>query len=239
MEVAAQERSTAENKGKRRLPAMAPPTRDKKERQVEGHASRSSSRISSRRNSGVSTPCVSLERMDVDEEKKSKRVNEEKDEEKDDMSNLARMRAISPRMREFLYADDNAVNLNVCKNVLGCMCDMEDLLLEILLENERLSGIIEAVQVSGATGERKREASYASITTRHAGPTPGARVVPKVSASEKHAVVVRPVDAHMSSEKVKEKVLKDIQPNLKVRVNAVRMLRSGGIAIEAATEKAG
>lgn len=220
-----------------RRPTMAPPTKAKQVRPTEGHASRSSSRSTSQRNSEVSLASVSLDRMDVDEQKKRKRENEGKDEK----SNLARMRAISAKLRDFLHADENTVSLKVCKRVLDSVCDMEDLLIEILLENERLGGIIEAGHASGVSGEREKEASYASISARHAGPTSGARMQERTnvnaSASEKHAVVVRSNDEQMTSMKIKEKVLKDIQPNLQVRVNAVRMLRSGGIAIEAASEK--
>ncbi|GLV43784.1 hypothetical protein CBL_12311, partial [Carabus blaptoides fortunei] len=90
--------------------------------------------------------------------------------------------------------------------------------------NERLRGMIEVKQVDSRgvnVGKNATEKglSYAGVTARRAR-------VEAVSENERHAVVIRPKDPRVTSENVKEKVLKDIQPKIKIRVNAVRMLRS-------------
>lgn len=51
-----------------------------------------------------------------------------------------------------------------------------------------------------------------------------------------YVVMVRASDAKMSSEQVKEKVMRNVSKELNVRVRAVRKTRSGGIAIETASE---
>ena len=53
-----------------------------------------------------------------------------------------------------------------------------------------------------------------------------------------YAVVVKPKDdsVKLSSEQVKECVLENVSSDLNIRVKAVRKSRSGGLAIEAASE---
>lgn len=59
------------------------------------------------------------------------------------------------------------------------------------------------------------------------------------NVKKKHAIVVRPKEGEMASERVKEIVLKEIQPKMKetTQVSAERMIRSGGIAIKTASEQ--
>ena len=84
--------------------------------------------------------------------------------------------------------------------------------------------------------------TFASVASK----TAGMRVLAAMQAASvretvkerSYAVVVKPKDGSvkLSSEQVKECVLKNVSADLNIRVKAVRKTRSGGFAIEAASE---
>ena len=117
--------------------------------------------------------------------------------------------------------------------------------MRMIAKNERLNGRIEecekllaqrSVNVASGTG-----ASYASMASKGVVRAAGSS---QASASEcvkekTYAVVVKAKDdsVKMTSEEVKEKVTKNVSSDLKICVRAVRKTSSGGLAIEAASER--
>lgn len=162
----------------------------------------------------------------------------EDDSEEREYGALRKMSNISARFRDYLFDPAQLVGREVAKVVQTRMAEMEDVLLEALMENERLIGMTHAVcDMNSSVKENVSQptddaASYAKVTM--------ATLANKYeNAKKRHAIVVRPKEKEMSSEKVKEIVLKESQPKMKdaAQVSAVRMIRSGGIAIETTREQ--
>ncbi|CAK9816194.1 Uncharacterized 50 kDa protein in type I retrotransposable element R1DM [Anthophora plagiata] len=151
------------------------------------------------------------------------------------------MREISAKLRKYVFAESNRVSKVTSEFLLNCVSEYEEQVVRLLNKNERLQGRLDECKERERRYESERvsRASYASVT----GVT-GVSGAKRVSVSEKprertFAVVVKAKDASvsMTSEQVKEKVMRDVSAQLDVRVKAVRKTRSGGVAIEAVTAK--
>lgn len=112
------------------------------------------------------------------------------------------------------------------------VAEMEDVLPEILMENERLVGMTHAIR-DKCQSPNENTNEPADGTTSYASVTAVARVKKYENVRKRHDIVVGPKEGEMTSEKLKQIVLQQIQPKMKenAQVSAVRMIRSGGIAI--------
>lgn len=216
---------------------MPPPT-GRRTRSKEGRVETKISSGSESRRSSIASPSV-VSAMIVDEaelEVARKRKRTEEDEARVG-SPLNRMRSISGHLREYLFDSSHLISREVAKTVLAKVAEIEDVLLDIMLINERLVGMShmsnrEDEHTNDGTNTPATKSSYANAAAKM-------YTNKYENVKKKHAVVVRPSERDMTSEQVKGLVLKEVQPNMKdkVKVNAVRMIRGGGIAIEAENEK--
>ncbi|CAK9834510.1 Uncharacterized 50 kDa protein in type I retrotransposable element R1DM [Anthophora retusa] len=120
-------------------------------------------------------------------------------------------------------------------------------MMRLVTKNERLQGRLDECKERELRSECERTSramSYADVTASGVRGVNGAKHATGVSVSGKprertFAVVVRAKDANvkMTSDQVKDKIMRDVSGQLDVRVKAVRKTRSGGVAIEAATAK--
>ena len=114
--------------------------------------------------------------------------------------------------------------------------------MRMIPKNERLNGRIEGCEkLLSQRNVSAASVSYASVASKGDMKAAGSS---QVCASERvrektYAVVVKAKDdsAKMTSEEVKEKVMKNVSGDLKICVRAVRKTRSDSLAIEAACEK--
>lgn len=155
------------------------------------------------------------------------------------MDELSAMRAIGDRVRKFVFTDK--VTKAASELLLRCVSEYEEQMMRMIARNERLSGRIEECERMLAHKETK--ASYASVTGGSADRAPGSKAAESLRARDRvnaktYAVVVKPKDdgSKMTSDEVKEKVLRNVSGELNIRVKAVRKTRGGGLAIEAASE---
>ena len=115
-------------------------------------------------------------------------------------------------------------------------------MIRMIAKNERLLGRIDECEKQLREGDVRANETFASVAGKTAGVHVSAAkqaVRVKESVRERsYAVVVKPKDdsVKLSSEQVKECVLKKVSADLNIRVKAVRKTRSGGLAIEAASE---
>ena len=155
---------------------------------------------------------------------------------------LNALRSISSKIRKCIFTDKVTKAVSEC--VMGCVGEYEELMMRMIAKNERLSGRIDECEKMFAQKEMmSASASYASVAGKSvvcvSGSSRDERVSAAASVKEKtYAVVVKAKDesVKMSSDEVKERVMKNVAGSLNVRVKAVRKTRSGGLAIEAASE---
>lgn len=159
-----------------------------------------------------------------------------------DMDDTACLKMIGTKLRKFLFADSSKVSKAASEFILNCVGEYEEMMVRLIGKNERLQGRLDEclrrADLSATDGR-----SYASVC-RKEGETQmsGEKVVDNgvnvrnEMRERSYAVIVRANDAKMSSEQVKEKVMRNVSKELNVRVRAVRKTRSGGIAIETASE---
>ncbi|GLV33529.1 hypothetical protein CBL_20258, partial [Carabus blaptoides fortunei] len=177
--------------------------------------------------------------MDIaNSEVESVRKRRREEYEERDASALRRMRAVTEHLRDYLFNPANMIGRQMANEVLSRTAEMEDVLLEILLENERLIGMMHADNSNnlhtneGPHKNEQNKVNYASV----AAMTCNKKLD---SAKKRHAIVVRPKTTTMTSEQVKRVVLDKIQPKINdgIKVNALRTIRNGGITIETVNEK--
>lgn len=193
-------------------PPPKPPPTVSRERSKEG---RSGSKVSavtdSRRSSISSVGAMSIDDTEAEGVKKRKL---EDDSEVRESGALRKMRDISARLRDYLFDPAQLVGREVAKFEQTRMAEMEDVLLEVLMENELLIGMTHAVcDKNLSVNENVNQimegtAGYASVTA-------ATRANKYENVKKRHAIVVRPKEGEMTSEKVKEIVLKEIQPKMK------------------------
>lgn len=159
-----------------------------------------------------------------------------------DMDDTACLREIGVRLRKFLFVESNRVSKAASEFILNCVGDYEEMMMRLIGKNERLQGRLdESMRRVDLNVMDKR--SYASVCgkddkVRMSDERAVNAGINTRSETREHsyAVIVRANDAKMSSEQVKEKVMRNVSKELNVRVRAVRKTRNGGIAIETASE---
>lgn len=150
---------------------------------------------------------------------------------------LIRKSSDGDRLRKFLFTESNRVSKRESEIVLGCMSECK--MLKMISKNDRLSARLEKcemrIEKSVYMAERTSFASVAgkSMTGKKDVVSAGNKMLEKT-----YPIVAKPNEdgVKMSSEEVKEKVMKNWCSSLDVCVRAMRKARSGGLAIEAASE---
>lgn len=159
---------------------------------------------------------------------------------------VSEMSSVSAKLRKYVFAEANRISKAGSEFILQCASDYEKMLVRMMMKNERLEGRIDEYE--------KRMKERVSVSKSYASVSGSSVSVPRVSGTDRkksvtdvservkertYAVVVKPMDENvrMSSEQVKESVMKNVSGELNVRVRAVRKTRNGGVAIEAASEK--
>ena len=153
---------------------------------------------------------------------------------------LNAVRMIGNKVRKFIFIDKVRKVAN--EFLLRCVDEYEEQMMRMIVKNERLTGRIEECEkLLAQRNVSSMGVSYASIADKDVTKAVGSN---QVNVSERvrektFAVVVKAKDdsVKMTSEEVKEKVTKNVSRDLNIRVRAVRKTRSGGLAIEAASEK--
>jgi len=186
---------------------------------------------------------VSSKKSDASVGAKRRRVVEE---ESAGANELACLRMIGLRFRKFLFAEVNRVSKSASEYILNCVGEYEEQMMRMLARNERLQGRLdECVSRVGRDVAQNVCGSGASVSYASMA---GKSVVKNVNVNDRvnvksvkernFAVVVKAKDANvkMTSEQVKEKVMRDMSKSLDVRVKAVRKTRSGGIVVETVRE---
>lgn len=145
---------------------------------------------------------------------------------------LRRLKAISGRMMDEVLVD--GVDPSLARKIVGYSAEYEELLMGLMLENERLRGRAEAggVAVAGMAGPIRSMSAVpvapalvsASAVTAPAAPA----VIPK--PVETWSVVVKGGKGATSSEVV-DKVVTEVGPTLGVRVHDLRPMRGGGAVL--------
>ena len=175
--------------------------------------------------------------------KRAKRRVCEKEDTDVCADDLNAMRVIGNKVRKFIFTDK--VTKVASEFLLRCVAEYEEQMMRMIAKNEKLNGRIEECEKSLAQRSANvvigTGVSYASMASKGAVKTAGSS---QASASEcvrdkTYAVVVKAKDdsVKITSEEVKEKVMKNVNSDLKISVRAVRKTRSGGLAIEAASER--
>ena len=155
---------------------------------------------------------------------------------------ISAMRDVSNKLRKFLFTESNRVSKSVSEFTLKCVSDLEEQMIRMIAKNERLLGRLDECEKQMREREARVNETFASVAGKTAGVNVSAAkqaVSMKGTARERsYAVVVKPKDdsVKLSSEQVKECVMKNVSADLNIRVKAVRKTRSGGLAIEAASE---
>lgn len=165
------------------------------------------------------------------------------EEEGEELMELREMRKIGEKLRKFLFMEANRVSKAVSEFVLGCVSEYEECVMRTIGKNERLAGCLEECRKNLDEHVCVSESrSFANVVGKNVTGVPD-RVMSD-GASERikpksFAVVVKAMDENekMTSEQVKEKVMRGVSGSLNVRVKAVRKTRSGGLAIEAASAR--
>ncbi|CAK9796337.1 Uncharacterized 50 kDa protein in type I retrotransposable element R1DM [Anthophora quadrimaculata] len=157
------------------------------------------------------------------------------------------MRGISAKLRKYVFTESNRVSKVTSEFLLGCVSEYEEQMMRLVRKNERLQGRLDECKERERQNEcerMSRVASYASVAgMTGVGGVSGERrdgvSVRGKSKEKSFAVVVKARDANvkMTSEQVKEKIMKDVSGQLNVCVKALRRTRAGGVAIEAATAR--
>ncbi|KAK9701485.1 hypothetical protein QE152_g30564 [Popillia japonica] len=134
------------------------------------------------------------------------------------------MKLITRRLNGLLMREK--INRPVIEEVLSLASDYERVIYKAMLENELLKGRLLEL-------ERERESMRMENLRRE-----------EVWKQERERDAIRinelatmKSDKNESSEVVKERVLKEVSPWVNVRVRGVRKLKSGGVAIETASER--
>ena len=133
-----------------------------------------------------------------------------------------------------MFTESNRVSKSMSEFTLMCVSELEEQMIRMIAKNERLLGRLDEKQL------RERDMRVNETFASVAGKTAGMRVLAAMQAASvretvkerSYAVVVKPKDGSvkLSSEQVKECVLKNVSADLKIRVKAVRKTRSGGFA---------
>lgn len=176
---------------------------------------------------------------------KRKRKIKNSESESMDVNDMASMRLIGVKLRKYLFVESSKVSKSASEYILNCVGEYEEQMMSLISKNERLQGRIDEYErrldsdvIQGGVN------SYACVAGRvrdksvsAAGMSPDMNTG-KDTKVRSFAVVIRPknTDVKMTSEQVKEKVMRDVSKVLNVRVRAVRKTRSDGIAIETASE---
>ena len=160
---------------------------------------------------------------------------------------LNALRVTGNKIRKCIFADKVTKAMSEC--VMGCVSEYEELMMRMIAKNERLIGRIDECEKMLTQKEMmSASASYASVAGKSVcvgGSSQDERVCAAAPVKEKtYAVVVKAKEnkkwwsslVKMLSDEVKERVMKNVAGTLNVRVKAVRKTRSGGLAIEAASE---
>ena len=141
---------------------------------------------------------------------------------------VSAMREVSKKLRKFLFTESNRISKSVSEFTLKCVSELEEQMIRMIVKNERLHGRLDECEKQLRDRDMRVNGTFASV----AGKTAGVRVsAAKQAASVKetvrersYAVVVKTKDdrVKLSSEKVKECVLKNVSVDLNIRVKAVR-----------------
>lgn len=152
---------------------------------------------------------------------------------------MAAMREMSDRIKEVLVESASHLNKNNVMSLLERVSEMVQMMMRVLLENERLKGQLSECRMNDIRNTKERKVmvrSYAGMTARSAPSVNVVSVQTPVRMNEKHAVMVRSTEQGMSSADIKKRVMNEVRPTVaNVRVNALRMVRNGGVAIETAS----
>jgi len=188
---------------------------------------------------------VSSRLSDASVSAKRKRINDGESESVEGCE-LACMRAIGMRLRKFVFAESNRISKSASEIILNCVGEYEEQMMRMMCKNERLQGKLDECvrRTSQDVALGGCGVSYASMAARNEGlkvqevsrgQTGNAR---KNEKEQSYAVIVRAEDAsvNVTSEEVKERVMKHVSKSLNVRVKAVRKIKNGGVAIETMSE---
>lgn len=153
-------------------------------------------------------------------------------------------RKISDRFRAALYRGD--LSKKVQNELLICVADYEEKFISIMLENERLRGRVEDMSRRPALNQAVAQPSlYSSVLAAAKNPeTPKAAVATAFPALKKvirkegasYAVVVKSTDPTVSNADIQQKLARQLAPEVKVRVSAMKPIASGGIVVKVPTE---
>ncbi|KAK9747035.1 hypothetical protein QE152_g5683 [Popillia japonica] len=191
--------------------------------------------------------------------KSSKRTRTDEDDECMMSVSVEAMKMITRRLNGLLMREK--INRPVIEEVLSLASDYEGTIYKAMLENELLKGRLLELERERESmrkenlrreevwkQERERDAIHMNeVATSKLGVSDMGMSQGKVGKDDgkkddgkkvrkSYAVIVKS-DKNESSEVVKERVLKEVSPWVNVRVRGVRKLKSGGVAIETASER--
>ena len=155
------------------------------------------------------------------------------------------MREVNDKLRKFLFTESNRVSKAACEFVLKCVNECETQMVRMIAENERLLGRLDECERQLKNREFVRPTgTFASAVRGNVSggvSVSGSKMVAgmKDRVKEKtYAVVIRANEdgSSMTSDQIKDRVMNGVSDSLNVRVNAVRKTRSGGLAVETASE---
>ncbi|KYM93646.1 hypothetical protein ALC62_15753, partial [Cyphomyrmex costatus] len=115
--------------------------------------------------------------------------------------------------------------------IMSRVSEYENMVNKLLCRNEKLRGALMVYEKIGVAGASRGGVCYGQDRV-NVSRMPIAKMDVKKNS---YAVVVKGVDERMTSEQVKESVMKHVKPNIGVRVKAVRKTRNG-VVIETVSE---
>lgn len=142
---------------------------------------------------------------------------------------VTRLKLITGEMNEVILCD--GANLGVARAVIGCAGRYEALLMELVAENERLKGKIEAFELCGMGRGTSGPMKYSSVVSGARAAVAPVPAAPVPVAQATWAVTVRVEDPSTSKEVV-EKVMKEVAPSFgSIRIHGVHPVSGGGAVI--------
>jgi len=168
----------------------------------------------------------------------SAKRNRMADGDSDYMDDMSCVRMIGSKLRKYLFTESNQISKSASEFILNCASEYEEQMMRLLGKKEKLQGRLDECArrtESNVIGTK----SYANASeNKHESVVRSDVNVYRKVKERSHVVMIRVKDknAKMTSEQVKDKVMRDVSKTLNVRVKAVRKIRSGGIAIETASE---
>ncbi|XP_025836262.1 uncharacterized protein LOC112906413 [Agrilus planipennis] len=167
---------------------------------------------------------VGRDKKDTSDDESNKVSNNERES----LVNI--MRKFSGVIRDCVSDENNKVNKGVAKLVLSSLAGMEKVMVDVMLENERLKGRIE-----GRMTEMKEVRSEG--IERHEREYERNKRACESNKTQKRTYAVIVKGAETNGEQVKEKLIDRAKPRLRsIKVDAVRKTKKDEVVIEVSSE---